>query len=803
MIVPLSWLKDYVQIDISAEELSEMLTMVGLEVEAIEYRGKDIEDVIVAQINDITPHPNADRLSLCYVTDDNTDYKIVCGATNMQVGDKVALATIGTSLPAGPKFPEGLKIKKTKIRGEVSEGMLCAENEIGLSDESSGIMILPAETELGSKLINALDIEDVVFEIGITPNRPDCLSIIGIAREIAAILGNELKYPYIELSENGSDISSLASVNVIDSSGCPRYSCRVIEGIKIGPSPQWLKNKLESSGIRSINNVVDITNFVLLEYGQPLHAFDYDLLDENRIEVRFAKKSEEIQTLDGEKRKLTSEDLLICDGKKPIALAGVMGGANTEVNENTKNILIESAYFNPVTVRKTSKRTGLRSESSFRFERGVDPNGVTNALDRAASLVVEIAQGKLANGLIDEYAILAEFDEITVSVDRVNTLLGTEMNVNKIGDLLRSIEFDILSSDKDTLVVKAATYRVDIEREIDVIEEIGRLYGYNNIPSVPPNVQMMTDVVNTEREVSTRLKEFFISQGFLETVNYSFENPSLLKLFSKNSALELINPLTTESSIMRTTLLVGLLNNLKLNLSRQAQDIRLFEIGKVFFPTSNSNLPNEEKRFCVVVTGSRYPEMWEKRDTDFFDLKGVFNGGLEALSLSSNLKFDEVSSEIEFLHHGKSSSIFLNSKKIGFIGELHPDILEKLELNRKVYLLEVSMDEIIKSYLDLSKSFTSLPKFPSIKRDIALLVDRDISSGSILDQMRNVSNLVEDAWVFDVFEGENVEQGKKSIGISVILRSLDKTLTDEEANKVQEKALNKLSSTLGAELRST
>lgn len=801
MIVPLSWLKNYVDIDISAENLGEELTMAGLEVEAVEYRGKGIEDVIVAEIKEIAPHPDADRLSLCDVTDGENSYKIVCGATNMRSGDKVALATIGTNLPPTSKFPEGLKIKKTKIRGEVSEGMLCAENELGLSEESEGIMILPFETPLGATLTDALDVEDTIFEIGITPNRPDCLSIIGVAREVAAITGKELRYPDISLNDGGVDIKDIASVKIENKDACPRYSCRVINGVKIDSSPKWLESKLESCGIRAINNVVDITNFVLMECGQPLHAFDYDLLSENRIEVRLAEDSEEIQTLDGEKRKLTTDDLLICDGRKPVALAGVMGGANSEVNENTRNILLESAYFDPITVRKTSKRTGLRSESSYRFERGVDPNGVVIALDRAAALIAELAGGNVAEGVIDVYPNLIEPVEIKLSLEKVNRLLGAKIEEEKIKDILRSVEFEIVSFGDGYINIRIPTYRVDITREIDLIEEIGRLFGYNNISSVPPSVQMHADSVTVDGEVSSRLRHFFISQGFFEAINYSFENTSRLKLIGARSALELLNPLTTENSVMRTTLIIGLLDNIKLNQSRQVQDIKLFEIGKVFYPNSNGELPEERKKFTAVATGSKEPEVWKEGEFDFFDLKGVVCGAFDALSLNCALRFEEIS-DTKFLHHGKSSKIYLGSREIGFIGQLHPDFLEEFELEKKVYLLEINLDELFETYPGVSRVFTPLPKFPSVKRDLSLIVDRDISSGEILEKMKKVSNLVEDAWVFDVFEGENVQKGKKSVGVSMLLRARDKTLTDEEAKKVQKKALNKLNSVLGAELRS-
>lgn len=801
MQVPLSWLKDYVDIDISPEELGEMLTMAGLELEALEYKAKCLDKVLVAQIKDISPHPNADRLSLCDVTDGANDYKIVCGATNMKSGDKVAFATIGANLPPSLKYPEGLEIKKTKIRGEVSEGMLCAEDELGLSEESEGIMILHDSFVLGSKLVDELDIEDVIFEIGITPNRPDCLSVLGIAREIAAILGKELKPPNFSLNESEGKISRLATVEIRDKVGCPRYSCRVIQDVKIVPSPTWLKTKLQAAEIRSINNVVDITNYVLLEFGQPLHAFDYDLLNDKKILVRLANDGEEIETLDSVKRTLTKEDLLICDAERPIALAGVMGGANSEVTQNTRNILLESAYFNPVRVRRTSKRTGLRSESSYRFERGVDPNGVTRALDRAAELIRDLGEGKLAKGNIDVYPQVIEPVEMQVSINKVNDILGTQIQFGEVIDILQSLDFEVLVSGEDKILVRVPTFRVDITREIDVIEEVGRLYGYNNVSLVAPTVEMFTDQTDPARLANSKLRDLFISNGFFEAVNYSFEYPELLHLFDDKRGLKLLNPLTVESSEMRTYLLAGLLKNIKLNLSRQVQEIRLFETGKVFYPKRKGQLPKEEKRFAAVATGRRQPEVWNSEEFDFFDLKSVLDRGMNVLSLGPKIRY-EYEHDIKFLHPGKSSKIYLDGKDIGFIGELHPDYFEKFEIEKRVYVLEINLDEVVEKYSKIKFEFMPLSKVPSVRRDIALIVDQKVTAGEVLDQMKKVSDLVEKTWVFDVFQGKSVGEGKKSLGISMLLRSGRETLTDEEANKVQDIALNKLHSSLGAELRS-
>ncbi len=797
----LNWLKDYIDFDLSPEELSDRLTMAGLEVEDVIYQGKGLDNIVAALITELTPHPDAEKLSLCKVTDGEITYPIVCGATNMKAGDKVALAKIGAKLPPGPKFADGLKIKKAKIRGEVSEGMLCAQNELGLGEESDGIIILPESATVGNAIVDELGLNDVVFEVGITPNRPDCLSVIGVAREVAALIGKTAKYPDLQIAEEGEDINNIAKVELLDPEKCPRYSCRVIKNVKIGPSPAWLKTRLESSDIRSINNVVDITNFVLLEFGQPLHAFDYDLLEENKIVVRAAQDGEIIKTLDDIERKLTQDDLLICDGKRPIALAGVMGGANTEVSDSTKNVLLESAYFDPVTVRRTSKETGLRSESSYRFERGVDPNSVVKALDRAAELIRELAQGEIAAGVIDKYPTPIEPGEVSLSLDKANRVLGTNISSEELTRIANGLEFDVISSSGGEFTFRIPTFRVDITREIDLIEEAARLHGYNNIPTTLPVVRMKSDKVNINKFTQDKFKEVFISSGFNEAINYSFEDHELLSLINKTDALKILNPLTTESSAMRTSLVPGLLKNTVLNLNHQEHDLRLFEIGKVYLPKENSELPNEIRKIAATATGTRMPEFWGKKEFDFFDFKSILEKGFQILNIWNDVEFLDAQ-EIEFLHPGKSAKILLDGKKIGYLGELHPNLSEKLGISKKLYVLEIDLDKTAAISKEQRKSFKPLPKFPSVRRDIALIIDESIPVGGILDEIDKVgSSLIENAAIFDVYTGNHVEEGKKSVAVSLHLRASDKTLTEEEINKVQEKTLKRLGLALGAKLR--
>lgn len=803
MIFPLGWLTDYFKIDVSPEELGEMLTMAGLELEALEDKGKALADVRIAQINAMEKHPNADRLSICDVTDGEARYVVVCGADNMNEGDKVAFAKAGVTLPATPKFPEGIKINRSKIRGEVSEGMLCSADEMGLSGGEGGIMILSPKAELGSSMSDEIGYDGVIFEVGVTPNRPDCMSIFGIAREVSAILGENLQKPNFFVKEQGKNISARATVEVEDREACPRYCCRLIEGVRVGPSPAWLREKLEYCGIRSVNNVVDVTNFVLLEQGQPLHAFDYDKLDQGQISVRKAGDGETLKTLDGVERKLLGEDLLICNGDRPVALAGVMGGADTEIEDTTSRVLLEAAYFSPMGIRKTSKRTGLKSESSSRFERGIDINNVSFALDRAAELISRLTGGTIAEGIIDVYPDPVSPREISLSVDRVCGLVGISTDSHEIAELLEGLEFEVLSLSADELLLRVPTFRVDIEREVDIVEEVARLLGYDNIPSVLPEVPMVAKKPSVITVMEKRLRDIFVSYGFLEAINYSFESPELLRTFGLEKSMRIMNPISQELSEMRKSLIPSLAKNVKLNLSRQNQDVRLFESGKVFYPKDMDQLPNEVKKFAAIATGKRAPEIWGGEEFDFFDIKSVLERSLEVLSVDSRIEFGSVSPDHGFLWPGKSSALLVDGSVLGVVGELHPHLLENLEIGESVYVLELDLSLLSVVYTSFERKFSPLPKFPSLRRDIALVVDEMVPVREILSIIKKAnSGIIENAWVFDVYRGNSLDEGKKSVALSLILRSSEKTLTDEDANRVQQDVLKSLEEGIGAELRS-
>lgn len=799
----LNWLRDLVEFDCSAEELAERLTMAGLELEELVDVGGDIDDIIVAEILEIKPHPNAEKLVLCTVNDGGSELPIVCGAQNMHAGDKVALAPVGAKLPPGEKLPDGLKIKKSKIRGEVSLGMLCAENELGLAQQSEGIMILPESARPGEKLTDTLDIKDSIIEVGVTPNRADCLSMVGIAREVGAILGTKTIEPQTDVAEGGEDVNELATVEVLDPQGCPRYSCRVITGVTIGPSPKWLVSRLEAADIRSINNVVDVTNYVLLEMGQPLHAFDLDLLTDRKIVVRSAEGDEKIETLDGVVRSLTTEDLVICDGAGPVALAGVMGGAATEVSEGTKNILLESAYFDPVRVRRTSKRTNLRSDSSYRFERGVDPNGVVKALARAAGLIAEAAGGEVARGAIDVYPEVKEPNIVELRPEKVNSILGTEISAEKMKEILESLDMDVQGREESGFSVAVPTFRVDIDREIDLIEEIARLYGYGKVPVSLPKALMKFEEFGGHSEFEARIKSILTSLGFLEVINYSFEDPEALSLFNSSEQIRLLNPLTAESSAMRTNLVASIMKNVVMNLNHQEEDLRIFEIGKCYLPSDGGALPTETKKLSGAATGRRGVEFWGNEEVDLFDVKGIMENLFESLSISGSVEFTEPVG-LDFLHPGGSVLVSFEGEGFGFFGELHPAIQKKLDIAKRVYIFELDIDKLYDIKVGMERGFSPLPKYPSLRRDIALVVDESIAVGGILEEIERIgSPIIEDAAVFDVFRGGSVEKGKKSVAVSLTLRAGDKTLTDDEAGAVQKKVLKRLEKALGIELRKT
>ncbi|MBT0653044.1 phenylalanine--tRNA ligase subunit beta [Geomobilimonas luticola] len=801
MIVTYNWLKEFVDLDLPPSQLADLLTMLGLEVEAVTPCGEGMDDVVVAVVEERAQHPNADKLSLCRVNNGREVLGIVCGAQNFKAGDKVALAQIGATLPGD------FKIKRSKIRGEESCGMLCSEKELGLADESAGIMILPPDLPLGIPVFTALGLKDTIFEIGLTPNRADCLSVIGIAREIAAKLGKKIRHPAFTLVDNGAPIADRASVVIEDPQLCPRYTARYIEGCRIAPSPRWLANRLNAVGMRSINNVVDVTNYVLLEYGHPLHAFDFELLAGGRIIVRRAGEGEKFTTLDGQERTLTSSDLTIRDASRGVALAGIMGGENSEIKDTTTNILLESAYFNPTAIRLTSKRLGLHTESSHRFERGADIAILTRALDRAAALIAELAGGTIARGLIDVHPEPVPQRTIAVRLDRVNRMLGIALTTDDVAAIFRNLEFDVVLSGPDVMAVTVPSFRVDLEREIDLVEEVARLYGFENIPVTMPTARVFSDRPPRAQRLEKEVRSLLVAQGFNEVINFSFIAPDVYDrlLFPpddpRRDAVKLRNPLVAEQSVMRTILLPSLLETTAANISHRELNLRLFEMRRVYHPRPGQELPAEPLHVAAIMTGRREPEGWcqGNEPVDFFDVKGIAEALLAPLRIPS-VEYGTETPE-PFYHPGKCCTVLVAGRAVGSLGEIHPDVQENFGLSQPVYYLELDFNRLI-AHDSQQASIHAPSRYPDVARDIAMLLDDGIPAARVLDCVRGLRlKEIESVAIFDLYKGEHIPAGQKSLAIRVRYRSPERTLTDDEVTRMHQRVIDALVGKLNITVR--
>jgi phenylalanyl-tRNA synthetase beta chain len=800
MRISYNWLKEFVDFDLTPQQVSDRLTMAGLEVEGLEYLGEGISGVVVAQIKTMKPHPNADKLTLCEVDRGGEVVQIVCGAKNMKEGDKVPLATVGA------KLPNGMEIGKAKLRGIESFGMLCSDKELGLAKESAGLLILPEDFRVGEDFVKAAMLDDWAMEINVTPNRPDCLSILGIAREVSAILRKPLTPPALSMEESDKQTKDLIKLEVLDSKLCPRYAGRVITGVNIGPSPLWMKRRLEACGVRSINNVVDVTNYVLLEMGHPLHAFDYGLLEGRRIVVRTAGEDESFTTLDGVERKLSAGMLLICDGARAVALAGIMGGQNSEVTDRTTDIFIESAYFNPTSIRKTSKALGMHTEASHRFERGTDPEGLILAMYRASELIQKLAGGQIAGGRVDSYPERIVLADVPVRTARVNEVLGTDLDTDEMADIMGRMHVAVRDITDEGFTVVPPTFRQDLEREADVMEEVARIHGYGKIRTRLPRYTMAPRPVDRSRDASRLLKDALFSEGYSEVINYSFIDPedfdrlNLPEDDPLRRVVTLKNPLTAEQSVMRTTLLPSLINNLVWNFNRGVRDIKLFELSKVFRP-SGPGLPDEPLRLSAVATGKRTGSLWDGREgfIDFFDLKGVSETLLEILKVEGAVF--RPATDVPFLHPGKSAWIMVEGGQAGFVGQLHPDVAGNFDIPVDAFVFEIGLQSLIEMDMPETK-YAQLPRFPQVERDVALIVPDDVTSFVITKAIETMKvDLVEDVKLFDYYSGKPIPEGRKSLAYTITYRSPDRTLTDEEVNAVHSQIVESLKEKLGAETR--
>ncbi|UCD79844.1 MAG: phenylalanine--tRNA ligase subunit beta [Desulfobacterales bacterium] len=796
MKVSLSWLKDYVDITMDPAALAEALTMAGLEVDSVSDRYAYLNGVIVGRIEEVGPHPNAEKLKICRVNTGDSRLSVVCGAPNVREGMLAPLALPGTV------FPDGSRLEKSVIRGERSEGMLCSDAELAIGDDPDGIMVLKSSSKVGANLAQSLGLSDTVFELDLTPNRPDCLSVIGIAREIAAIQKTALKYPDYAIEDKADTIHKLSSVIIEAPDHCPRYSARLVENVKVEASPLWLKDRLASVGLRPINNIVDITNFVMMETGQPLHAFDFDLLAENRIVVRLASQGEKFATLDEKERTLESEMLMICDGEKAVAVGGVMGGLNSEIEDDTTRVLIEGAYFNPVSIRRTSKKLGLNTDASHRFERGVDPEGTIRAVNRAARLMVEIGRGTLVDGLIDEYPNHQPVKSVALTIKRTNRLLGTRLDRNRIRQLLESIEFktETVTDNRDGLIVHAPSYRVDITRPEDLMEEVARLSGYNNIPTTHPAMPAEGRPPARRLVLRNRLKRLMSGFGFTEVISYSFDSESAcdrLQIKSddpRRSMIHILNPLTEDQAVMRTSLVPGMLSTMSYNSARQIRNLRLFEIGKIFLKTDTQSLPLEPEVMIALWTGARDDASWYNRDIpcDFYDIKGVAEGLLRALKID-NYRFTAMPAEsCEYTRPGYSAQILTADSVVGLVGEIHPRVLDSFDLKQSAFIFELQLEKIADSIPEIKFS-RPIPRFPAVYRDITIIIDRNIETHTVLETVESFhEELVEHLHLFDVFEGAPIAAGKKSVSFRVTYRSSVKTLEDDDVNELHKSITDRL-----------
>jgi len=801
MKIPLKWLQEYIDIALPPTDLANRLTMAGTEVKGMQVIGGNWENIVVGQIIAINPHPNADRLTLPTIDLGTEQHTVVCGAPNLRLDDKVAFAYVGAQLIDG-HTGQAFRLKSAKIRGVVSDGMACSEKELGISDSHEGIMILPAEAPIGTPLTDYLG--DVIFDLDITPNRPDCLCIVGIAREIAALTGRSLHLPEVSYEETASPIDRQISVEIAAPDLCLRYCASLITKVKVAESPRWLQQRLLACGMRPINNTVDVTNYVMLEYGQPLHAFDYDEIRGKKIIVRRAAKSEAVVTLDGVGRVLSEDMLVIADKEESVAIAGVMGGANSEVTQETTSILLEAANFNPASIHYTGRRLQLPSEACMRFERGIRPELTLPALKRATQLITQLAGGEAAKGLADVYPGKQDQEPILLSTGKIKTLLGVEFSLDQIVGTLTSLGFDCKQGGSASEVwVTAPYWRGDIHQAVDLIEEVARIIGYDKIPttmlSQPLPRQNPEPIISLKQKVGRILTGY----GFQEVITYSLVSFEMLnKLLPEPHPLEpmplrMANPMTTDREYLRPNLRANLLAAFTANRRHEDRGIRLFELGKVYLPRHN-DLPDELEVLCGLLSGPRLEKSWQGRDEllDFYDAKGVVEGLLSQLSVDAN--FEE--SRNEGLCLGKQAAIVVAGNKLGVVGELHPKVLEAFEISEPVYLFEINLTALL-PYTIGYKMFQPIPRFPAIVRDVALVVDTEITHQKMLALIKSFP-LVNQVTLFDVYFGDQVPQGKKSLAYRITFQSLTHTLTDEEVNKVQQQILDKLYSELGATLRS-
>lgn len=805
MRVSWKWLNELVEIKMSPEELADKITMSGVEVGNIEYLKKEIRGVVVGLIKEIMPHPQADKLCICRVDIGENMLEIVTGATNVEPGQKVPVAVCGALLAGGKR------IEETILRGIVSEGMLCSPGEMGIEDnevlpeQEDGIYILPQEVEVGCDIAVALGWDDIVLELELTPNRADCLGMNNVAREVAALTGGALKLATVAESKEGGECAKLATVDILDTELCSRYVARIVKNIKPAPSPLWLQQRLTASGIRPINNIVDVTNYVMMETGQPLHAFDYDTLKGNRIIVRRAVEGEDLVTLDGQKRVMTAEMLVIADAERAVGLAGVMGGLDTEITDKTVNILLEAAAFKGSNIRRTSHALGLRSEASLRFEKGIEVEQLSSVADRAVELLVELGAGEAVEGNVDCYPVVQERKPIELRLARINGLLGTEIAEGKVEEILSALRITTLNKEDGKWQVIPPSYRRDLVAEVDLIEEVARLYGYDKIPTTLPCGETTQGSKSKEQLVRRDISRIMLSAGMYDIINYSFINPrnfDMMRLSEGHhlrKAVLLKNPLSEEQKAMRTTLLPGLLDTVRKNLHKQNRNLRFSEIGKVYLPGTDS-LPEEKWVLGAAVTGKREKTWLEsEKGYDFYYLKGILENLFAGLGITGQV-YRPVK-ELSWLHPNRGALVMLNGREVGYIGEVHPEVMDNYSLEQRTIVMEIEIGLLVEEAAK-SMRYQPIAKYPAVVRDLALLVPETAEAAEVARIITEAGGeLLHSVGLFDLYQGKQVQEGYKSLAFSLTWQAEDKTLTDEEVNVLHDNILLALSKDFGASIR--
>ncbi len=804
MNTSLSWIKAYVPgLDVTAQEYTDAMTLTGTKVETFEKLDADLDKIVIGQILSIERHPDADKLIICQVNIGEKTIQIVTGAPNVHVGDKVPVVLDGGRVAGGhdgKKTPGGIPIKKGKLRGIESDGMMCSIEELGSSRDmypeapEYGIYIFPEDAVVGESAVKALGLDDVVFEYEITSNRVDCYSVIGIAREAAATFHKEFKPPVVTATGNSEDVHDYVKVTVKDTDLCPRYCARVVKNIKIAPSPVWMQRRLASNGIRPINNIVDITNYVMEEYGQPMHAYDYDTLAGHEIVVRRAGADEKFVTLDGQERTMDENVLMICDGEKAVGVAGIMGGENSMITDDVKTMMFEAACFDGTNIRLSAKRIGLRTDASGKFEKGLDPNNAEDAINRACQLIEELGAGEVVGGMVDVYTKKKEPVRIPFQPERINALLGTDVSEEDMLSYFKKID---LGYDAEKREVIAPTFRHDLFRMADLAEEVARFYGYDNIPTTLPKGESTLGKLPFEVRIEGIARDVAEFSGFSESMNYSFESPKVFDklLIPEDSELRkpivISNPLGEDFSVMRTLPLNGMLSSLAFNYNHRNKNVRLYELAKVYLPKALplTELPDERVQFTLGMYG----------EGDFYVMKGVVEEFFSKAGIRGKISYDPKAGKT-FLHPGRQANIIYNGEVMGYLGEIHPQVADNYGIGDKTYVAVLDMPVVVK-YADFDRKFTGIARFPAVTRDLSMVVPHEILAGDIEDMIvQRGGKILESYQLFDVYEGSQIKAGYKSMAYSVVFRAKDKTLEESEINTAMKKILNGLSS-MGIELR--